>query len=65
MTAHRFNHKPSSEQIRLFLELFTPTELEAQARREAEKARREAEKAQQEARDATMGTSLLIPDGEV
>lgn len=58
MTAHRFNHKPSSEQIRLFLELFTPTELEAQARREAEKA-------QQEARDATMGTSLLIPDGEV
>ena len=41
----RFDHPASSEQIRLVLELFTPAELEAQARREAEKAQRLAKEA--------------------
>lgn len=38
--APRFDYPATSEQIRVALELFTPAELEAQARREAEKAQR-------------------------
>ena len=47
-----FHHWASSEQIRWALGLLTPAELEAQARREAEKAQRLA-------KDAAKGVALF------
>ncbi len=47
-----FGWSATSEQIRVSLELFTPAELEARARREARKA-------QQRAKEAAKGPSLF------
>jgi len=48
----RFDYPTTSEQVRVALGLFTAAELEAQARREAEKAQRLA-------KEATKGQSLF------
>ncbi|MBI1751866.1 MAG: hypothetical protein HY014_05395 [Acidobacteria bacterium] len=45
MTLPGFSHPATSEQIRWALGLFTPSEQEAQARRETENAQRQAKEA--------------------